>query len=209
MEMSEKRQIPILLRKILAVDAYLTDEFVKLAEKFLPLKQLKVHYKLLEISCHGIPWLATSLVLIWVLNSTSLYQMQVNFLIGLLLDIILVGVIKAITRRRRPTFNDDTFSIGPDKYSFPSGHASRATFIIYFFFYLWSISLICAPPLLAWSFSVCMSRLLLRRHHILDVLVGVLLGIFEGLIIGYIYLEQETCINLISWITDVKIHGSE
>ncbi|GAB1860393.1 Phospholipid phosphatase 6 [Camponotus japonicus] len=147
METSEKRQIPTLLRKVLAVDAYLTDEFVKLVEKFLPLRQLKVHYKLLEISCHGIVWLASSLVLIWILNSKSLYQMQVNLLIGLLLDILLIAVIKAITRRRRPTSNDDSFTIGPDKYSFPSGHASRATFIV----------------------------LLLRRHHIFDVLVGVFL----------------------------------
>lgn len=209
METSEKRQIPTLLRKVLAVDAYLTDEFVKLIERFLPLRQLKVHYKLLEISCHGVVWLASSLVLIWILNSKSLYQMQVNLLIGLLLDIFLIAVIKAITRRRRPTSNDDSFTIGPDKYSFPSGHASRAMFIVYFFFYVWPISLVFAPPLLAWCFSVCTSRLLLRRHHIFDVLVGVFLGIFEGLIIGYIYLEQETCINLISWITDEKIHGSE
>ncbi|XP_025263347.1 phospholipid phosphatase 6 [Camponotus floridanus] len=209
METSEKRQIPTLLRKVLAVDAYLTDEFVKLIERFLPLRQLKVHYKLLEISCHGIVWLASSLVLIWILNSKSLYQMQVNLLIGLLLDIFLIAVIKAITRRRRPTSNDDSFTIGPDKYSFPSGHASRAMFIVYFFFYVWPISSMFAPPLLAWCFSVCTSRLLLRRHHIFDVLVGVFLGIFEGLIIGYIYLEQETCINLISWITDEKIHGSE
>ncbi|KMQ92401.1 presqualene diphosphate phosphatase, partial [Lasius niger] len=150
---SEKRQIPTLLRKVLAVDAYLTDKFVKLIEKFLPLKQLKVHCTLLEVSCHGIPWLAISLILIWVLNSKSLCQMQVNLLIGLLLDIISVAVIKAIIRRRRPTSNDDPFAIGPDKYSFPSGHASRAAFIVYFFFHLWSISLIYAPPLLAWSFS--------------------------------------------------------
>lgn len=205
METSDKRQVPTPLKKALAVDAYLTDELVKLVEKITPLKQLKVHNKLLEISCHGIPWLAMSLVLIWILNSKTLYQMQINLLIGLLIDIILVAVIKAVTRRRRPVANDDPFALGPDKYSFPSGHASRSAFIVYFFFHLWPVSLIYTPPLLAWSFSVCLSRLLMRRHHILDVLVGVLLGIFEGLLVGYIYLEQETCINLISWITDEKV----
>jgi len=209
METSDKRQISTPLRKALAVDAYLTDQFVKLVEKVLPLRQLQVHYKLLEISCHGVPWLVTSLILIWVLNSKTLYQMQINLLIGLLLDIVLVAVLKAVVRRRRPTANDDLFTMGPDKYSFPSGHASRAAFVVYFFFHLWPISLIYTPPLLAWSFSVCMSRLLMRRHHLLDVLVGIVLGIFEGLVIGYIYLEQETCINLISWITDEKISGAE
>lgn len=131
-----------------------------------------------------------------------------NIISGLLLDLVLIAVIKAITRRRRP-ISIDSFTIGPDKYSFPSGHASRAVLVVYFFFYVWPVSLIYAPPLLAWCFSVCISRLLLRRHHILDILVGIFLGIFEGLIIGYIYLEQETCIHLISWITDEKIHGSE
>ncbi|KAG5306612.1 PLPP6 phosphatase, partial [Acromyrmex insinuator] len=208
-EKSDKREIPTTLRKALAVDAYLTNEFVKLVEKILPLRQLKVHNKLLEISCHGIPWLAVSLISIWIFNAKSLYQMQMNLLIGLLLDIIMVAVLKAITRRRRPTTNDDPFSLGPDKYSFPSGHSSRSAFVVYFFFNLWPISLIYSPPLLAWSFSVCMSRLLMRRHYILDVFGGVLLGIFEGLLIGYIYLEQETCIYLISWITDDKIPGSE
>ncbi|KYQ49550.1 Presqualene diphosphate phosphatase [Trachymyrmex zeteki] len=206
---SDKREISTTLRKVLAVDAYLTDEFVKLVEKILPLRQLKVHNKLLEISCHGIPWLAISLVSIWVFNIKSLYQMQMNLLIGLLLDIIIVAVLKAVTRRRRPTINDDPFSLGPDKYSFPSGHSSRSAFVVYFFFNLWPISLIYSPPLLAWSFSVCMSRLLMRRHYILDVLGGVLLGIFEGLLMGYMYLEQETCMYLISWITDEKIPGSE
>ncbi|RLU18780.1 hypothetical protein DMN91_009137 [Ooceraea biroi] len=206
---SEKRQVPSLLRKVLAVDAYLTDELVKLTEKFLPLKQLKVHYRVLEISCHGVLWLATSLILIWVFNTRSLYQMQVNLLIGLLLDIVLVAVVKSITRRRRPATNDDPFTLGPDKYSFPSGHASRAAFVAYFFFHLWPISLIYAPPLLAWSFSVCMSRLLMRRHHIIDVVVGIILGILEGLIIGFIYLEENMCVSLISWITDEKVHASE
>jgi len=46
---SEKRQVPTLLKKTLAVDAYLTNEFVQLIEKFLPLRQLKVHYRLLEV----------------------------------------------------------------------------------------------------------------------------------------------------------------
>ncbi|XP_011162978.1 phospholipid phosphatase 6 [Solenopsis invicta] len=211
METSDKRQVPTPLRKVLAVDTYLTDQLVKLVERSLPLRQLKVHYKLLEISCHGIPWLGTSLILIWVFNSKSLYQMQVNLLIGLLLDILLISVLKAVTRRRRPNnnTNDDLFVIGPDKYSFPSGHASRAAFVVYFFLHLWPVPLMCTPPLLAWSSSVCMSRILMRRHHILDVVFGVLLGIFEGLLIGYIYLEQETCISLVSWITDEKVHGAE
>lgn len=129
------------------------------------------------------------------------HYFSITIFLGLLIDILLVCILKAIIRRRRPILDNNLFFIGPDKYSFPSGHASRAVFITYFFFYIWPVSLIFAPLVLAWSVSVCLSRLLLRRHHILDVLFGILLGILEGLIVGYIYLEQETCLNLISWIS--------
>ncbi|XP_014470707.1 PREDICTED: presqualene diphosphate phosphatase-like [Dinoponera quadriceps] len=209
METQKKREVPSLLRKILAIDAYLSDAFVKRVEHLLPLKQLKVHYTTLEISCHGLLWLPTTLMFIWLLANKNYYQLQVNLLIGLVLDIIVVAVVKAIARRRRPCINDDPFSLGPDKYSFPSGHASRATFIVYTFIYLWPISMICVPPLLAWSFSIYMSRILMRRHHILDVLAGIGIGILEGLLIGYMYLEQETCVNLISWVTDERMSGPE
>lgn len=144
-------------------------------------------------------------------NICIIHEKRVSKLLfsGLILDIIAVAVLKAITRRRRPTTNDDPFTLGPDKYSFPSGHASRATFVAYTFLYLSPVPLICVPPLLAWCFSIYMSRILMRRHHVLDVLAGIALGIFEGLLIGYMYLEQETCVNLISWITDEKMSGPE
>ncbi|EFN82843.1 Presqualene diphosphate phosphatase, partial [Harpegnathos saltator] len=199
-----ERLIPKSLRTVLTVDVYLTNAFVNLMEKYLPLEQSEIHYKLLELSCHSIPWFTTILMLIWMLHSKSLFQMQVNLMIGLLIDALVVCALKAIIRRRRPSFSNNIFFIGPDKYSFPSGHASRATFITYFFFYIWPISLIFASLLLLWSVSVCLSRLLMRRHHILDVFFGILLGILEGLIVDYIYLEQETCVNLVSRIfTDI------
>lgn len=35
---------------------------------------------------------------------------------GLVLDIVFVAVLKALTRRRRPSVNDDMFTLGPDKF---------------------------------------------------------------------------------------------
>ncbi|XP_011315236.1 presqualene diphosphate phosphatase [Fopius arisanus] len=205
----EKREVPSLLRKILAVDAYVTDEFVKKLETISLLRQLRVHCKLLEISAHGIPWLAGSLALIWILNSKSLYQLQINLFIGLLVDIFFIAILKAVTRRRRPVKTDDPFAMGPDKYSFPSGHASRSTFITYFFINLSPLPLIFIPPLFAWTISVCLSRLLMRRHHILDITAGVALGLLNGLLIGMMYLDADTCLGLVSWLTDEKLDGGE
>ncbi|XP_046735510.1 phospholipid phosphatase 6 [Diprion similis] len=206
---TEKREVPMLLRKILASDAYLTKLFINTMDNFMPFRQVKVHYKMLEVSCHGVPWIASWLAFIWLLNSSSLYQMQVNFMIGLLLDIVFVALIKALTRRRRPAFNDDPFAMGPDKFSFPSGHASRSMYVVYFFFNLWPVNWIFRLPMLAWMVCVCLSRVLLERHYLLDILAGVFLGFVEGFFIGLIYLDHDTCVSLVSWISDEKLDGGE
>lgn len=51
-----------------------------------------------------------------------------NFLLGLLLDLALVGALKGAVRRSRPVYNrreDFTVVVAVDRFSFPSGHSSR------------------------------------------------------------------------------------
>jgi hypothetical protein len=45
----EKREVPSILRKILAIDAYLTNVFVNWTDQFLFLRQFKRHHKFLEV----------------------------------------------------------------------------------------------------------------------------------------------------------------
>ncbi|KAJ8688519.1 hypothetical protein QAD02_024314 [Eretmocerus hayati] len=205
----QKRKMPKALENVLAADVFLTDQFVKRVEKFLPLRQLRTHYQILEYSCHGLLWFPLWIAFIWIFSKRSLYQMQVNLFIGLILDVILVAVIKAYTRRRRPAKNQDSFEIGPDKFSFPSGHTSRAFFIACFFLYNSPLYFIFIPPLLCWVVSVSISRVLMRRHHLLDVAAGAILGVIESYLIGLIYLEHDTCADLIWWLTDEKLDGGE
>ncbi|XP_076171305.1 polyisoprenoid diphosphate/phosphate phosphohydrolase PLPP6-like [Ptiloglossa arizonensis] len=204
-----KREIPSIIKKILLFDIKLTENVVRYAEKFMPTKQLKMHYTALEISCHGIFWICSLLASIWILNNRKLYQIQVNLLIGLLLDILVIAVLKAITRRRRPPSQPDPFVIGPDKYSFPSGHGSRAMLVFYFFKYLWPISDICLIPLFVWVVAVALSRLLMRRHHILDIIVGLFVGYAEGVLISLLYLKPETCLSFVSWVTNEREGDAE
>ncbi|XP_043586028.1 phospholipid phosphatase 6 isoform X1 [Bombus pyrosoma] len=209
MEKHSKREIPSMLNKILDRDVQLTRGVVKCVESLPLMRMLRKHYKMLEISCHAVPWITSILAFIWILNNKNLYQMQVNLLMALILDIIITAILKAYTRRRRPAVNDDPFSLGPDKYSFPSGHASRSVLIFYFFKYLWPVSDICLLSISIWIFAVILSRLLMRRHYILDVSAGIFLGYIEGMLVSILYLESETCSNLIYWITDEKLDGAE
>ncbi|XP_017885165.1 phospholipid phosphatase 6 isoform X2 [Ceratina calcarata] len=207
MDKSEKREIPPMLRTILNLDKLLTQSFVKYVEYIMPMKRLKVHHTALEVSCHGIVWLASLLALIWILNNARLFQMQVNLIIALTLDIIIIGVLKAFTRRRRPA--EDLRTFGPDKYSFPSGHVSRAMLIFYFFKYLWPISDIYVTLLLLWVATLFFSRVLMRKHYLLDVTAGLFIGYAEGLFMSLIYLDAKTCASFVSWITDEKMEGAE
>ena len=124
------------------------------------------------------------------------------------MDVLIIAPLKAITRRRRPGKNDP-FEIGPDKFSFPSGHASRCSYIVCFFLHNWPVHFMFIPPLLCWSVCVCISRILMRRHHLLDIGVGAMLGILEAYFIGLIYLEKKTCTDIIWWLTDEKLDGGE
>ncbi|XP_050488455.1 polyisoprenoid diphosphate/phosphate phosphohydrolase PLPP6 isoform X1 [Bombus huntii] len=209
MEKHPKREIPSMLNKILDRDVQLTRSVVKCVENLPLMRKLRMHYKMLEISCHAVPWITSILAFIWILNNKNLYQMQVNLLMALILDIIIIAILKAYIRRRRPAVNDDPFSLGPDKYSFPSGHASRSVLIFYFFKYLWPVSDICLLSISIWIFAVILSRLLMRRHYILDISAGIFLGYIEGMLVSILYLESETCSNLIYWITDEKLDGAE
>ena len=62
-------------------------------------------------------------------------------------------------------------------------------------------------PLLAWSVSVCLSRLLLRRHHLLDVASGVLLGVFEAVLLNWLWVSENLAFWVVSYLSDEKLEG--
>lgn len=49
LQTSQKREVPLVLKKILEADVYLTEKFVLWANQFLPLRSLRIHYKALEV----------------------------------------------------------------------------------------------------------------------------------------------------------------
>lgn len=203
------RNIPPALKKLLEWDVIVTKRFVSFMLNFIALRSLRTHCKILEYSCHGIAWLAGWLAFCWMIDKPEWYQMQVNLFIGLITDIVMVAIIKAATRRRRPAVSDDPFCIGPDKFSFPSGHVSRAVYIVTFLTWLDPVTFVLWPPMLAWCVSMCLSRLLLYRHHILDVIAGIFLGLFNAFLISIIWFNQESCVWVISYMTDEKLSGAE
>lgn len=100
-------------------------------------------------------------------------------------------------------------AVGPDKYSFPSGHSSRAVLVAIILILSDSVPIYFYPPLFAWVTAVSLSRVLLERHYILDVLAGIGLGVIEGLVINLLWLSQDSSASLLSSFADEKLDGGE
>jgi len=55
--------------------------------------------------------------------------------------------------------------------------------------------------LFSWAVAVCVSRVLLRRHHILDVLGGVVIGYLEFLLVGILWIGPVGSKVIGDWIS--------
>jgi presqualene diphosphate phosphatase len=87
-------------------------------------------WKFLEYTGDGLVWLAACFVAIALPTTTGTARhLWANFLLGMLLDLIETGFVKAIVRRPRPQHNliakDMNVIVAVDHFSFPSGHSSR------------------------------------------------------------------------------------
>lgn len=160
-------------------------------------------WKFLEHSGDGVLWLVLTFAIIGMLlvkgandvSPKAELSLWISFLMGLLLDLIELGLLKGIVRRERPHYNmkakDMNVVVAVDKFSFPSGHASRSAFIALFCLVTFTSSssegipghgLIFPKQILGvavcgWAFVLGMSRCLMGRHYLGDVLAGMCVGV--------------------------------
>ncbi|XP_076873342.1 polyisoprenoid diphosphate/phosphate phosphohydrolase PLPP6 [Brachyhypopomus gauderio] len=170
--------IGIALSSLLAVDLWLSKRLGVCACEDSSWGNVRPLMKLVEISGHGIPWLIGTVYCLYKSDSAAGQEVMLNLLMALVLDMLLVGVVKAVVRRRRPAHNrmDMFASFSVDRYSFPSGHATRAAMCARFLL----AHLVLAAPLrvlvLLWAAFVGLSRVLLGRHNVTDVAFGFFMG---------------------------------
>ena len=98
----------------------------------------------------------------------------------LIVDILLVAPVKLLFKRPRPPVNKGTIPLSVssiDQYAFPSGHATRCVAIAAYFCYM--------PPFYLhthlwyiWALFVSLSRVVIGRHHVLDIAAGMMGGFF-------------------------------
>ncbi|CAL1401405.1 unnamed protein product [Linum trigynum] len=218
-----------LLRRLIAVDAAISQFLHTLFHPFFPTALLL----LLEISADFRFSFPICLALLFSPLSPPLLPFLSSLLFGLLLDLAVVGLTKAIFRRQRPHYNHSSMSavVAVDKFSFPSGHSTRVFFVAS----LVSLSAAAIEAALlelkaggglperwivggdegrvveivvigvfAWAAITASSRVFLGRHFFLDVLAGVCLGILEGFV-AFRFLRFEDFLSTLLYQNVVEV----
>lgn len=150
-----------------------------------------------EVSGHGLPWVLIP-ILVYVLKRNLIppaATLLLNFIVLTAIDLAAIGFFKPLFRRSRPAYNTGIGEItihAIDQFSFPSGHATRVAYVASFLLYarfehpdgLHPIlsSALFITAVFVWMIGVCISRVALGRHHLLDVIGGSIFGL------GYILL---------------------
>ena len=94
---------------------------------------------------------------------------------GLVVAEIVVVVIKMCIRRPRPPGESGMIYRRADPFSFPSGHAARATMLCILAIVLGPAA--AALGITVWSPFMIVSRIAIGIHYVFDVLAGILLGV--------------------------------
>ncbi len=121
--------------------------------------------------------------LLYAIGSMHRFHEAIALSIALGAESIIVNQgVKRIFRRERPTVSgDDRFDVRtPSTSSFPSGHASSATFAAMIL-----ISMTGFPLAILWlglAAIVALSRVVVRIHHLSDIVGGVITGAILGTI---------------------------
>jgi undecaprenyl-diphosphatase len=117
------------------------------------------------------------------IGSTDRLQQALALSIALGVESLIVNQgVKRLFRRERPTTSgDDRFDVRtPSTSSFPSGHASSATFaaIILISFTRWPWGI----PWVGVAVVIALSRVVVRIHHLSDIVGGIITGAVLGAI---------------------------
>ncbi|KAL7386903.1 hypothetical protein ABVT39_015357 [Epinephelus coioides] len=168
----------ITLRFLLAIDLWLSKRLGMCACEESPWGSIRPLVRLLEFSGHVIPWLIGTIYTLLHGESVEEQEIMLNLALALLLDLLLVRAVKTVVRRRRPAQNrsDILSAFFVERYSFPSGHATRAAMCARFLLAQLVDTASMRVLVVGWAALVSLSRLLLARHYVTDVGFGLAMG---------------------------------
>jgi membrane-associated phospholipid phosphatase len=158
-----------LLGRLAGIDEILTRPLT------LPEKPRLARLAALGLAHSGDSWVwAGLLAAAWFFGDAPWKARAIVTFAGLvLIELVTVGVKMAI-RRPRPVGTSGAIYRRMDPYSFPSGHAARATMLCMLSFIMGPSAAFLA--IVVWSPFMVLSRIAIGIHYVFDVLVGAALG---------------------------------
>lgn len=140
-------------------------------------RSLRVLARLLSASCDGSVWFTVPLALAAYRHSAQALSVVLSCCLP---AAALELAAKAAVRRGRPQHNTRSRFFAPaEKYSFPSGHATRAFALATYALARVGASSACgSAAVVLWAAGVAASRVAIGRHYPTDVIAGMLLGAF-------------------------------
>ncbi|XP_038574483.1 phospholipid phosphatase 6-like [Micropterus salmoides] len=170
--------VTITLRFLLAIDLWLSKRLGVCACEGSSWGGIRPLVRLVELSGHVIPWLIGTVYTLLRGESVAEQEIMLNLTLALLLDLLLVRAVKTVVRRRRPAQNrsDILSAFFVERYSFPSGHATRAAMCARFLLAQLVDTASMRVLVVGWAALVSLSRLLLARHYVTDVGFGLVMG---------------------------------
>lgn len=171
-----------LLLVMRGVDEVISTHLFLAATESSPLAKYRRVLSMFEMSAHFAIWFGGLIFLMWFFSiDVALRTFLFNVFLALLVDVVLVAVLKAVARRRRPGVSREQYEREPlsSNLSFPSGFTSRAflvTLIVVKHSHLFPLFKL---PFLVWCIAVAICKLLMGRQFLGDSLAGAILGYIE------------------------------
>lgn len=154
-------------------------------ELFEPLRKNRIFISIFGIAStvgdFSIVWHVSGFI--YAIGSMHRLHQAIALSVALGAESIIVNQgVKRIFRRERPTVSgDDRFDVRtPSTSSFPSGHASSATFAAIIL--IWMTGFPLAILWIIMAAVVALSRVVVRIHHLSDIVGGVITGAILGAI---------------------------
>lgn len=163
-------------RSILELDARLSNQ-LRVAERPGLLRNIAVFF-----AHSGDSWFwGLALILLWAFTDDPFWkQWAVVLFGGISVLAVIVMLLKFIIRRRRPEGEWGGIYRNTDPHSFPSGHAARAFLIAVLASGLGPAWV--AIILWVWAPLVGLARVAMGVHYASDIVAGMLVGIFVGIL---------------------------
>ncbi|XP_032904558.1 inactive phospholipid phosphatase 7 [Amblyraja radiata] len=192
----------IAINSLLAIDICLSKRMGVCARSSSTWSSARPIVKLIGITGHGIPWIGGTLFCLTKSYTPAGQEVLLNLLMALILDIVMGAGLQKLVKRRGPSEGARGILdyMVMDVFAFPAAQATRAVMVTRFFLN----HLVLAVPLrilmVIWAAVIGLSRVMIGRHHLTDVLCGFIIGYLQFNFVELLWLPSGTCQLLASAI---------